>query len=436
MRNSIVAAFFCCLIAGCAHIQLKNNALGQYRTVGDLYQQQVLDNLAMFVYDRGSLPYFSVLSTATDTVSDMASASDLFSMGRVGVRNLFMVTGNAATLGASRGAMDGWTANSVNDPRRLELMRCAYQLEVSGPDAIPDNCPNCKHRFAEFYTGDPLSKDEDIKAQARITNFCLGTHAPWFGCGKKCDVPKFCNCLLVGHYCGVYVWVLPDHRDELAKLTLAILDYATNQPAILTKEITYNIDENGNALKGDKKSIGSVKVTVPYSVSNVAVLEHVHTLEKLKALNVVNPHTLGAPTPSQLPRPPMFYQNTQPPDFQFLNQRLQFAAWSLCLTRRKLAFRSVNQRATLPQSFWIARPEAGSGHAPSEIREITPAAASAESAAAAPRSPTPPNPGRLGSPAGPRARTSTKLRTSRRASPTPPSPWLANARLILGTGWP
>ena len=37
---------------GCMHIPLRNNTANQARTVSDLYQQQVLNNLAMFVDDN------------------------------------------------------------------------------------------------------------------------------------------------------------------------------------------------------------------------------------------------------------------------------------------------------------------------------------------------------------------------------------------------
>ena len=43
------------VIVGCTHVQLQKDTVQQARTLSDIYQQQVLDNLAKFVYDFNSL---------------------------------------------------------------------------------------------------------------------------------------------------------------------------------------------------------------------------------------------------------------------------------------------------------------------------------------------------------------------------------------------
>ena len=45
---------------GCTHVQLRKNTVNQADTLSEIYQQQVLDNLAMFVYDYYSLPHFAI----------------------------------------------------------------------------------------------------------------------------------------------------------------------------------------------------------------------------------------------------------------------------------------------------------------------------------------------------------------------------------------
>ena len=47
----------------------------------------------------------------------------------------------------------------------------------------------------------------------------------WFGVGRRHDVPK--DACFVAHEGKVYVWVTRDHRDDLSKFTMAILDIAT-----------------------------------------------------------------------------------------------------------------------------------------------------------------------------------------------------------------
>ena len=49
-------------------------------------------------------------------------------------------------------------------------------------------------------------------------------HAQLVLLGPKHHIPKGHCCKLVGHYCDTYVWVPPEHVDELTKLTLLIED--------------------------------------------------------------------------------------------------------------------------------------------------------------------------------------------------------------------
>lgn len=311
----------CALLVGCTHMQLQRDTLGQFRTVSDLHQQQVLDNLAMFVYDPNSMPYFNVLGTGINEVTDTGSAQNILTFARVAAANLFMVSQDATTLNLQRVARENWSATPVNDPRRLELMRCAYQKVVSlhccRPEALGTlsaACPDCELRWKGFYG---VGKDNRIDSYGRVTSDCLG--GAWFGAGGKKDVPKGCHCQKVGSYCGVYVWVLPGGEDELAKLTLAILDFAVNQPVYgLTKDVTLNLDANGK-LVPSKDAVRTIKATIPIEASSYSLLKNeMGDVTK----NDINSEILKK-IEQPLPRPPETYQNSQPPDFQFLNQRLQ-----------------------------------------------------------------------------------------------------------------
>src|SRR5260370_11565840 len=131
MRYVKLAAFLCPVVTGCTHMERQRDTLNQFQTVSQLHQQQVLDNLAMFITDPGSLPYFNVLSTGLNEVDDMGSVMGSLLLARVGMRNLFMVGQEASTLNASPALTENWTASPVNDPRRLELMRSAYQKVVA-----------------------------------------------------------------------------------------------------------------------------------------------------------------------------------------------------------------------------------------------------------------------------------------------------------------
>ena len=77
---------------------------------------------------------------------------------------------------------------------------------------------------------------------------------------------------MVGQYCGVYVWVPPEGRDELTRLTLAILDYALHEPPVrLTKEIIYYVDDLGLPTL-QKDAVGTVRATVAINERNEALI--------------------------------------------------------------------------------------------------------------------------------------------------------------------
>jgi hypothetical protein len=220
----ISAAMAAC---GCTHSQLRWNTTHQSKTLTDIYEQQVLDNLAMFVYDPNSLPFFSTPSTGSSQVTDQGSVGSDFGWKAVGF------DAAALKLFGQRQMLESWSLSPVSDPRRLELMRCAYQQVVANCsiDSI-SGCPNCEKLRKRFHLGS--ANDEKTLAQHTIesgktTPACLG-QACWIGFGCRECVPR-CRCEKVGKYCDTYVWLLPDGQDELSKLTLIILDYALNQPA-------------------------------------------------------------------------------------------------------------------------------------------------------------------------------------------------------------
>ena len=174
-----------------------------------------------------------------------------------------------------RSLQHAFTITPVNDPRKLELMHCAYQMAVHscGRGAVSGTCPDCATRFKMFYTGDP---NGDIRqgANGTITSECLNSNCCWFHAGCKKCAPKACDCILVGEYCGCFVWVTEEGRDELTKLTLAILNYALNNPPQKrTKEIVYNVNEYGLPTT-NQLAVGKV-------TANVAIDENPEALLKM-----------------------------------------------------------------------------------------------------------------------------------------------------------
>lgn len=122
---------------GCAHQQLRWNTVHQAQTLTTMYEQQVLNNLAMFVENPDAIPHFAVPtaggSDVTDSGSISASPLDEFRQ-KVG-------------LSGSRNMKQAWTLRPVTDPDKLRRMRCAFQRAVGLADQTCINCCDLEKAF-------------------------------------------------------------------------------------------------------------------------------------------------------------------------------------------------------------------------------------------------------------------------------------------------
>ena len=120
------------LLCGCTHLQLQANTTRQAKTVSSIYEEQVLDNLAMFVSDPYATPFFAVPGQGTNAVNDSAGISAGTGFAARFWKNL--------SLSGSRGYQQNWVLNPVVAPNRLLLMQCAYQRAVG---LTFDQCSQC-----------------------------------------------------------------------------------------------------------------------------------------------------------------------------------------------------------------------------------------------------------------------------------------------------
>jgi hypothetical protein len=248
-------------ITGCTHVQLRRGAVNQADTLADVHQQQVLDNLARFVVNYNAYPSFAFPNQANAGVNDTGSTQLTPGWGRAATPGTFWLNAIGLQFLGQRQVQEAFVLSPINDPRKLELMRCAYQRAVSSAGFGPEsqNCPDCEASFNKFYTGDTNGKISD-KAQGKITSDCLANQPPWFCVGRRRDVPRCCR--YTGHCGDVYIWVGAEGVDQLTKLTIMILDFATNPtPTGLNKTVTYYIDEHGIPTT-QKLSVGQVSASV------------------------------------------------------------------------------------------------------------------------------------------------------------------------------
>lgn len=297
IQIAIVLAFIA-LSSGCIHQQLRFQTNRQANTLNDLYEQQVLDNLAMFKVNPHAVPFFAFPNEGASIVADGVSIA-----GNPPLNPFFSTLG----FNANRGIQSSWVMSPVRDPNKLYLMRCDYQRAIG---CEIDQCNECCNRLKDFKgkpdeslvvfqedgspildprTGQPyidpetgLSVVDDATGRPRIDPntglYKIAINRSKLDCNSSCsvqcgwlcwidtrrDIPKSC-CKRFGHYCGTFVWVKPGYEDHFGRLVLSILDYAVNDPVQLatsTKTVEFYIDQFGNpTLKED--AYGKVLAVVP-----------------------------------------------------------------------------------------------------------------------------------------------------------------------------
>jgi hypothetical protein len=275
------------MISGCTSAQLRKDTAREARTLSQIYEQQVLDNLAKFVYDLNAMPHFALADGGSVQVQDQLNGNGSASWTKGGPLNAA-----GFQIGGQRQLTDSWTTTPISDPRKLELMRCAYQRAVSGALCYGQDyeCKNCEQLVRLFYTGNAGSSIEaerrnlkppavlpcpegaapgpsplldqakglgagaNVNQQQQLTDLYgytaddLKINCCWFHvCCAKCIGKHRHECCKVGEYCGVYVVVEPGVGQEmLSRLTLVILDFAQYQAVTPEKKDQWQINMKWN----------------------------------------------------------------------------------------------------------------------------------------------------------------------------------------------
>ena len=249
---------------GCTTGRLRQRTINQGATLPALQYQQVLDNLAQFATQPGSLPWHVSLREGTSQVTDSISGGAAVDLGPP-------VTWFPQLLG-SRTAVAQWGMSPVIDATELRLLRIAYRRahgapDMPSPEFLDELAHELKDQFAsnadlrneselfyEYESRIPRSSRElddhvittnDVAvcggpdpARARsplARNVCrkigmiqndLAMIGPgWFHVGGKHDVPK--HACYVGRSGPCYVWVGPEGVNQLTEFTLTVLKLAS-----------------------------------------------------------------------------------------------------------------------------------------------------------------------------------------------------------------
>jgi len=156
------------------------------------------------------MPFFSVPGVGGTKLDTTGEAGNTTSWGPLG----FLT--DVFSLRANRTKGGSWTLATINDPAKLMRMRCAFQIAVgyhTGDEM--QQCRDCCKLISRWY-------GEELKDCGKP---CRVPPPGWFAIGCKDQVPK--DACYVGRHCDTYVWVLPGGLEDLTRLTLTILDFAT-----------------------------------------------------------------------------------------------------------------------------------------------------------------------------------------------------------------
>ena len=159
----------------------------------------------------------------------------------------FLLNAFGLSGGGQRSQQEAFTITPVNDPRKLELDAPARTRRRSAPAGAA--AVRARARTARpgstFSTPAIRTATSAAGANGTVTSECLKSSCCWFHVGcKKCA--EAVRLRLDGRVLRLLRLGAARGRDQLTKLTLAILDYALHDPPVKrTKEVVYNIDEYG-----------------------------------------------------------------------------------------------------------------------------------------------------------------------------------------------
>lgn len=208
--SSIVTLVALAPLYGCATSQLRTDHIHQAHILTSIYEQQVLDNLAMFSNNPNATPFFALPGAGSAQVTDdgSLSISTLNGPARTVIGPLRFARNNRLT----------YAINPVTDVQRLRLMQCAYRRAV-GYTCESDPCNDCCSLLKEW------------RGKANDDSYCCECCNIQPLIYEQCDSPMLTQkCTRIGTYCGKSIRICPASSHEFSKLVMLILEYATGTP--------------------------------------------------------------------------------------------------------------------------------------------------------------------------------------------------------------
>jgi hypothetical protein len=167
MKNALCIAILATAASGCTHAQLNRSTLFQASTLADLQFQQVLDNVARFVANPYTMPYFAYPTSGSTQIADGGTVSPTISWAPHSTASEML------GLSANRTITEGWGLVPVTNPDKLYAMRCAYQ-RVVGALSMP--CDICDDRLGNYLPKDFKQRPECLRSGRLVLRRAKGRH--------------------------------------------------------------------------------------------------------------------------------------------------------------------------------------------------------------------------------------------------------------------
>ncbi|HEY4308052.1 MAG TPA: hypothetical protein VGN12_01255 [Pirellulales bacterium] len=190
-------------------MSLKRHTLSQQASPTDIRFQQVLDDLAMVARDPAALPAYASIFAGTAQITDTAQlpSSTTLGPGAVGAQML--------TPQLQRTVFGNWTLDPINSPEKLEVIRCACQWIVYGPE------------FASRSGGNLLASPLQAPGPGRhfgVLDRLTKLPSGWLQVGRSREIPRKASYKARSN--GTCVWVMPEGVQGLADFSLIVQDIA------------------------------------------------------------------------------------------------------------------------------------------------------------------------------------------------------------------
>jgi hypothetical protein len=210
-----------CGLSGCTSWALERTTLAHAESATDLRYRQVIENLAMILWNPDAVPAYSTIYSGTSDVNDnlKVTAQTIFlrTLHPSGYMTAF-ATESTDILG-SRAVKGTWTLDPMVVPEKLRAMRAACKWVLWGPEHVgPDYLLLMNYHppdVGEHIQGDPPG------FYFFVVDRLLALPPGWLHCeNRRRDVPRNA-CYWAGCH-DRYVWVGAEGMEGFSQFVLAI----------------------------------------------------------------------------------------------------------------------------------------------------------------------------------------------------------------------